>query len=980
MSGPVRLVCFIGLLLTALALGVFTRPLRFETSIQSLIGEDSIVPSSSVRQAVSSKVQVVSSAPSFDEALDLADRFASGIDTNRLVDFTFRIGGEKFARVMDFYARSGGGFVSAGDRSAAESGSLLAEIVKDYSFAAPSLFPFRVDPYRFLDRFVKTLPREFGSWQMKNEVLASQSDGKWHILISFALPANAALDIKRLPAVLSPIVERCRRINADSASGELTVTGVPVHTLEASSRCESEIAFLSFFSFVFVLILAFKVLKRRRALVMVGINLLVSSVAGFVAVVFAFDAIHLIALVFATTLIGLAVDYSFHCLLAPEGEESAVKAKLTKSLLTTLASLVPLAFSGLPALMQTALFLAAGLISSYIFNCEILKSKTLKVRPKGGGKGFTTAMETSMMVDLLFAAIIILSIGGVFFARFYTDGKDLHTPSAELLRAEKLISELSGIDPSTALVTVEGKSLEETLVKEERHFSKNVCLSRFVPSELKRKRDFAFVKSFCEKRGEEISAALGLSASLPLPPSPAKIELGDIPEEILRRFLIAGDDGKVMTLVSSVDLDEARKAAEEEGVSFYAPRLMLTKLINRYEDRALMLLMLSFAILLAVLWAFYRLRSLLMIVPAVLSVMAVFAAVTFTGENVNFFHLLASFMLMGMSLDYTIFLADRFRESSLSVISALLTSLVGFGALAFVSFPIVRAFGVAFSVGLPVSFFAAWAIFRPRAKADERIATPVGMEAAYMLYRLFGKRMFDFIARAVADIVWVFDPGSRAAALSRKKIENFAQSIVDKIAVLSMGSGQPKVRFEESEDTEEFLSDIAGKKGAVVLSSHLGCIETLAAYGESAVKFHVFMSLSATSVFRAFRERHSHRSMIEVHPTEGFGMAELFLGSAIVDEGAVVLIAGDRGGGRMKTVSFAGSEHSFPEGAFRFARHLERNVYFVASVLESGGYRAFVKRLSPENMFTDYVKALEVLVLKYPEQWYQWERSTERNG
>jgi predicted LPLAT superfamily acyltransferase len=133
------------------------------------------------------------------------------------------------------------------------------------------------------------------------------------------------------------------------------------------------------------------------------------------------------------------------------------------------------------------------------------------------------------------------------------------------------------------------------------------------------------------------------------------------------------------------------------------------------------------------------------------------------------------------------------------------------------------------------------------------------------------------------------------------------------------------------------------------------------------------MALSLTGVFRAFKERHQRRSMIEVHPTEGFSMAELFLGDRIVSSGDVVLIAGDRGGGRVRPMLFLGGTRNFPEGAFRFAGHLERPVYFVASVRVDGGYRVFARRLSPGDLLGDYVRELERLVRKYPEQWYQWQ-------
>jgi predicted LPLAT superfamily acyltransferase len=70
---------------------------------------------------------------------------------------------------------------------------------------------------------------------------------------------------------------------------------------------------------------------------------------------------------------------------------------------------------------------------------------------------------------------------------------------------------------------------------------------------------------------------------------------------------------------------------------------------------------------------------------------------------------------------------------------------------------------------------------------------------------------------------------------------------------------------------------------------------------------------------------------------------------------------------------FLGGARKFPEGAFRFAKHLERPVYFVASVRESGGYRVFAKLLSADDLLGDYVRELERLVKMYPDQWYQWE-------
>lgn len=961
------------------------KPPAFETSLETLAGGESLVPPGAVRGAVSSRVQAVSSSKSFDAALDLAGKFVAAIDTNSVESLTFTLSGESLGAIAGFYSRAGGGFLCDGDRAAAENGTLNDVVTKGF-FSSLRIFQFEIDPFGFKERFVKSLPRGFGKWTVRDEVLWAESDGLQHVLVSFALPASSAFDIKSLPETLGPILETCRRLNAGSKEAKITVSGVPVHTLETSSRCESQIAYLSIFSLLVIFLLALKVLKTPRNLILVALNLLSAASAGFLAVNCLFDTVHLVALVFGTTLIGLAVDYSFHTLLAAAGNADKVRRNLFKSFLTTVVSLLPLAFSDLPALVQTAVFLTAGLAASFLANYAILFRPDRF--PAAGAvvapARWMVAIERSKAAWWILPVMSLVALGGVFCSGFRTEPGDLHRPSDELAGAERRIAELSGIEPGAGMAVVRGATLEEILQTEERCFPGSVCLSKFVPSLEKRRRDFSVViKDFAGKNASSLVRSLGL-ADYTFPPAlpPVEIKPGDIPESIASRFLFKDGEVGLMTLVPSVSAEAASAIpAGEQAVRFYAPRTVLTRLIDAHSRRSVKLLLMSFALLAAMLAVFYRFRAVLIVLPSVLAVTSMFAFVTFVHGHVNFFHLLAAFMITGMALDYTIFLAADFRSALKSVVCSLLTSFAGFGALAFVSLPVVSSFGIAFAFALPASFLAAWAVFRPLSDGNERVAIPVGMEIAWVLYRVFGKGVFDFVARAVAVVVWLVDPVARKAATSPRRMINFALSLADKIAVLSDGKGQPEVRFDDSADARAFLDDVAAKKGAVVISSHLGNIEALAAYGECAVKFHVFMSLSQTGTFRAFKERHSHRTMIDVHPTEGFGMAELFLGSSIVDEGGVVLIAGDRGGGRMKEAAFLGGRRLFPEGAFRFARHLERNVYFIAAVREIGGsYRVFVRRLPDDDMFGVYVRELDRLVKIYPDQWYQWETKGGENG
>lgn len=982
MKPLIRLALFVVAAIMSAAVLFFVKDMRFETSLERLAGANDLSLPVPIKNAVSSRVQVVSSSKTFEDARGLAEKFVSQLNTNQIENLVFKSPRSPLNEIINFYSQAGGGFLSSKDKEMFLTGNLQSHVMRDLVSSYKVIRFNNDDLLGFVDRFVKSLPRKFGNWSLRGDVFCAEAGGLYHVLISFSLPAASAFDIKELPKVLNPILLSCDSLNKAYDNAKLSISGVSLHTLETSSKCAKEITLLSLISLVFIIGLALKVISSFKSLCAILINLAVSSLVGFTVVSAFFDSIHLISLVFGTTLVGLAVDYSFHAILAAKGRGEEVKKNLVKSFLTTIVSLLPLFFSGLPALVQTAFFLSAGLFSSFVFSRILLSCEIFSIQgrmPKEPPE-WMIKLERSPAFGFIFLVIASFAAFGSIFSIFHTGAEDLHNPSESLKEAERLIAQLSGIDKSAGMAVVNGATLEEVLKKEEEIFKTSICLSKFIPSFEKRMSNYELIKEFTQSHGASIFKSIGFTN----PSSPKVLmpkEIKDIPSRMAERFLFMNNPALVMSIVPQVTVeDEKNITSSTEGVALYAPRKMIVNLINAHEKRAAYLLLLSFALLSVMLSVFYRLRVILILMPSSFAVCSVFAFEQLIHGSVNFFHVLASFMIVGMALDYTIFLASDFRGALKSVTCSFLTSLVSFGALCLVSFPIIRSFGTAFAVGLPVSYIVAWAILKPKADKNERASTPLGMELAWLLYRFFGKGLFDFIARVVANVVWVFDPVARKASSSRKKMVNFALSLADKIAVLSMGKGQPKVVFEENEDSFAFLDDVAQKRGAVVISSHLGNIETLAAYGECDVKFHVFMSLSQTATFRAFKDRHSKRMMIEVHPTEGFAIRELFLGSSIVEEGGVVLIAGDRGNGRTKEYEFLGSKRLFPEGAFRFAKHLDRNVYFIASLKHKDHYRVYVKRLPIEDMADVYVRELEKLVKEYPDQWYQWQTKGEGNG
>ena len=142
---------------------------------------------------------------------------------------------------------------------------------------------------------------------------------------------------------------------------------MPLHTARTAARCKAEIGGLTWFSLFFIAALSLAVFRSVRWIPFLGASLAVAAAAGGLALWGFFPAVHVIAVVFGTTVLGLVIDYSFHWLLQRSSNRRETVRNLIVSCATTEISLLPLMFSSLPVLRQSAVFLGAGLAASLIY-------------------------------------------------------------------------------------------------------------------------------------------------------------------------------------------------------------------------------------------------------------------------------------------------------------------------------------------------------------------------------------------------------------------------------------------------------------------------------------------------------------------------------------------------------------------------------------------------------------------------------------
>jgi predicted exporter len=147
---------------------------------------------------------------------------------------------------------------------------------------------------------------------------------------------------------------------------------------------------------------------------------------------------------------------------------------------------------------------------------------------------------------------------------------------------------------------------------------------------------------------------------------------------------------------------------QEQGVNFNDPTESVSTLFGKYRLQAGWLTLASYAVVTLLLLIRYGIVGGLAVMAApVISAFAFFAALGFLGESLSFFNIMALILVLGIGVDYGLFFRETGMESPttlLAIAMSFLTTLLGFGLLAFSSTAAVHAFGLTILIGLSFAF------------------------------------------------------------------------------------------------------------------------------------------------------------------------------------------------------------------------------------------------------------------------------------
>ncbi|MFB2643529.1 MMPL family transporter [Shewanella bicestrii] len=170
------------------------------------------------------------------------------------------------------------------------------------------------------------------------------------------------------------LTQALNAVSAQYAGIKVLQAGALFHAIEATNTAKSEISVLGLASLLGVVLLvwlAFRsVMPLLLAMVTIGSGLLL-AVTFTLSV---FGELHLLTLVFGTSLIGIAIDYSFHfyCERLSDHQRSAqatvayIFPAVSLAFITSALAYVGIGLAPFPGMQQVAIFCASGLLGAYL--------------------------------------------------------------------------------------------------------------------------------------------------------------------------------------------------------------------------------------------------------------------------------------------------------------------------------------------------------------------------------------------------------------------------------------------------------------------------------------------------------------------------------------------------------------------------------------------------------------------------------------
>lgn len=676
--------------------------------------------------------------------------------------------------LLDMYTPYRGGLIAPELRAETFSPASLAARL-NARLASPfggGALPLAADPFGLFDAWLQSLPYQQFRLTVEDGWLTLHEGGKsggknagnsgemtW-VLVSAEL-AGSAFD---------PVLQQGLQANLPAAEEELKRrwpgiqvlrAGAVFHATAARASAEREMHVIGVGSLLGIVLLLLLVYRSPGPLALGLLSVGVGVCAAVLATTWVFGRLHLMTLVFGASLIGEAIDYAIQYFSArlgagPEWDArrglATVFPALAVALATSVVGYAALAFTPFPAMRQIAVFAISGLAAAWLTVLLVLPWWLRRAQAWTPGRllempGRWLSLWRAHVTPRAFLAFaglaLLVAVSGGARLTADDDIRLLIQSPPDLVAQEKQLRALTGLEAGSQFYLIEGDSAEQVLRREEALASRlaegNIKLqgiSRFVPScrqqqlDRQRLRDaLPAARQVLDEAGFRAGAVADWAVAIEqTKPCLSAQSWLDSPLSTPFRHLWLGRVGQgmatgvatgVATLALPSGYHEVATLAEasrgQPGVTLVDKPGAVSRLFAEYRRLGLYVLAAATLLIFGVLaWRYGPRGAAAVLAPVLLAQALTLGLLGHAGVVLNLFNLLALLLVLGVGINYAIFLfegargeASREAATLVGVALSAATTLLSFGLLSLSSTPALSGFGITLALGVGIAVLLA---------------------------------------------------------------------------------------------------------------------------------------------------------------------------------------------------------------------------------------------------------------------------------
>jgi|GEM_PF-60001 len=576
-------------------------------------------------------------------------------------------------------------------------------------FSGPKPGAWRDDPFGLFTGWMQERAQETPVRPRDGYLFVANADRQF-VLLSLTL-SQSVFSMSVQQEVMSTLNAAKATALKAFPDAEIITAGVILHAAAAGEQARGEALTIGIGSLLGIILLTWATFHSLKPIFLILLSITIGCLGSLSICWMLFDRIHLLTLVFGASLIGVAQDYGIYFLcnrLSADtklSSDALLKRLMPSLLLTLLAAVIgymALAFTPFPGLRNMAVFSALGLIFAWLtvvcWFPFLIKGGVLKSGKLGQiyGNTLTRWPRFQSGRSLLIAGICFLVIVAFGVSRLGVndDIRLLQNPPQQLISDQIKLSKLLDAPTPVQFYLVRGAT-EEIVLEREQALKKRLdaliaqhkisgyqALSNWVPSAQTQRARRALLE---EKLLNEDGALKQIAKQIDedgvwvaetrthLLNSEKLFTVGEFlktPASEPWRYLWLGkmENGNYASIValrglSQANLTSVQQAAEGmDGIQWVDKVAEISSVLGLYRHYMGWVVMCSYVVVFGLLFARYRRDTWRVLAPTAIASIATLALLGFANQPLQLFHVLALMLLLGIGVDYGIFMQEQVSE------------------------------------------------------------------------------------------------------------------------------------------------------------------------------------------------------------------------------------------------------------------------------------------------------------------------------